>query len=66
VRVADEETLPLITGAVSLVQRRPFDALRLVRREYPKLELLFSEGCIEYDRFSRKTSCRARESMVTT
>jgi len=30
-----------------------FDALRLVRAQYPNLKLLFSEGCIEYNRFDR-------------
>lgn len=29
-----------------------FDALRLVRRYYPNKKLLFSEGCIEYSRFT--------------
>lgn len=28
-----------------------FDALRLVRERFPKLKLVFSEGCIEYSRF---------------
>ncbi len=51
--VADEETLPLIRGAAfHWYSGDHFDALRLVRRFYPSMELLFSEGCIEYNRFS--------------
>ena len=51
--IADEETLPMISGAAfHWYSGDHFDALRLVRRTYPKLELLFSEGCIEYTRFS--------------
>lgn len=58
--VADEETLPLITGAAfHWYSGDHFDALRLVRREYPKLELLFSEGCIEYDRFSAENQLQS-------
>ncbi len=29
-----------------------FDALRLVRNKYPDLQLIFTEGCIEYSKFS--------------
>lgn len=29
-----------------------FEALDLVRKEFPELELLFTEGCVEYSRFS--------------
>jgi glucosylceramidase len=51
--VADEQTLPMIQGvAFHWYSGDHFDALRLVRRFYPELELLFSEGCIEYTRFS--------------
>ena len=51
--IADEETLPMISGAAfHWYSGDHFDAIRLVRQIYPQLELLFSEGCIEYTRFS--------------
>ncbi|MDD4311477.1 MAG: glycoside hydrolase family 30 beta sandwich domain-containing protein, partial [Eubacteriales bacterium] len=36
-----------------------FDALRLVRAQYPDLSLLFSEGCIEYNRFDRNDQLKS-------
>lgn len=58
--VVDEETLPLIAGAAfHWYSGDHFDALRLVRREYPKLELLFSEGCIEYGRFAAENQLQS-------
>jgi glucosylceramidase len=52
--VVDETTAPLISGAAfHWYSGDHFDALRLVRAQYPSLSLLFSEGCIEYNRFDR-------------
>ncbi len=52
--IVDESTAQLITGAAfHWYSGDHFDALRLVRAQYPNLELLFSEGCIEYNRFDR-------------
>lgn len=52
--VVDESTAQLISGAAfHWYSGDHFDALRLVRAHYPALELLFSEGCIEYNRFDR-------------
>ena len=53
--VVDESTEQLIRGAAfHWYSGDHFDSLRLVRAHYPALELLFSEGCIEYDRFDRE------------
>jgi glucosylceramidase len=52
--MVDATTAPLIAGAAyHWYSGDHFDALRLVRSQYPKLKLLFSEGCIEYNRFDR-------------
>ena len=51
--VVDSTTEHMITGAAfHWYSGDHFEALRLVRRVYPDLELLFSEGCIEFSRFS--------------
>lgn len=34
-----------------------FDALEAVRQRYPQKTLIFSEGCVEYSRHSKKTPC---------
>ncbi|MEA4939740.1 MAG: glycoside hydrolase family 30 beta sandwich domain-containing protein [Christensenella sp.] len=53
--VVDESTARLIHGAAfHWYSGDHFDALRLVRAQYPALSLLFSEGCIEYNRFDRE------------
>ena len=50
--VVDPSTEHMITGAAfHWYSGDHFETLRLVRRLYPKLELLFSEGCIEFSRF---------------
>ena len=52
--IVDETTEQLIAGAAfHWYSGDHFDALRLVRSQYPQLKLLFSEGCIEYNRFDR-------------
>lgn len=53
--VVDATTAQLIAGAAfHWYSGDHFDALRLVRAQYPGLKLLFSEGCIEYNRFDRE------------
>lgn len=53
--IVDDSTAALISGAAfHWYSGDHFEALRLVRAHYPKLELLFSEGCIEYNRFDRE------------
>jgi len=52
--VVDDSTAHLVSGAAfHWYSGDHFDALRLVRAQYPALLLLFSEGCIEYNRFDR-------------
>ena len=53
--IVDDSTAALVSGAAfHWYSGDHFEALRLVRAQYPKLELLFSEGCIEYNRFDRE------------
>jgi len=47
--ILDSETEHMVSGACfHWYSGDHFDSLRLVRERYPKLKLLFSEGCIEY------------------
>lgn len=51
--VVDDSTNGHIAGAAfHWYSGDHFDALRLVREQHPSLELLFSEGCIEYKHYS--------------
>ena len=51
VEVLDAQTLPLVTGiAFHWYTGDHFDALRLVRERFPQLDLVFTEGCVEYSR----------------
>ena len=53
--MVDATTEQLIAGAAfHWYSGDHFEALRLVRSQYPHLKLLFSEGCIEYNRFDRE------------
>jgi glucosylceramidase len=56
--VIDGTTAQMVSGAAfHWYSGDHFDALRLVRTRYPQLQLLFSEGCIEY-------SCCPREDQL--
>jgi len=51
--ILDATTENLVAGAaLHWYSGDHFDALRFVREQFPKLELLFSEGCIEYKHHS--------------
>jgi glucosylceramidase len=51
--VVDDSTNDMVAGAAfHWYSGDHFDALRLVREQFPKLDLLFSEGCIEYKHYS--------------
>jgi len=51
IEVLDAPTLPLVTGiAFHWYTGDHFDALRLVRERFPQLDLVFTEGCVEYSR----------------
>ena len=58
--IVDETTAHMIAGAAfHWYSGDHFDALRLVRAQYPNLSLLFSEGCIEYNRFDRNDQLKS-------
>ncbi len=51
VAILDERTLPLVAGvAFHWYTGDHFDALRFVRERFPELDLVFTEGCVEYSR----------------
>lgn len=51
--VADEETRKYVAGeAVHWYTGDHFEALEMVRKKYPEMEIFFSEGCVEYSRFA--------------
>lgn len=53
-KIINSQTDQLISGlAFHWYSGDHFDALRLVHEEFPLKKLLFTEGCIEYSRFSK-------------
>lgn len=49
--IIDDETAPMVAGvAFHWYTGDHFDALRLVRERFPQVDLVFSEGCVEYSR----------------
>ncbi len=51
--LAQEETKKYVQGvAMHWYTGDHFEALELVRKEFPQLDLFFTEGCVEYSRFS--------------
>ena len=51
--IIDEETTDMICGmAFHWYSGDHFEALRMIREKYPDKQLLLSEACIEYSRFS--------------
>lgn len=58
--IMDEQTAPLIAGAAfHWYTGDHFDALRLVREQYPDLDLSFTEGCVEYSRLGTDPQANA-------
>jgi glucosylceramidase len=50
--IIDESTAAMVAGvAFHWYTGDHFDGLRLVRERFPDVELVFSEGCVEYSRF---------------
>ncbi|MFY4775048.1 glycoside hydrolase family 30 protein [Metabacillus sp. RGM 3146] len=51
--IIDEETNKMVQGvAFHWYSGDHFDAIRLVREQFPDKKLIFTEGCVEYSRFS--------------
>ncbi|MDP4162183.1 MAG: glycoside hydrolase family 30 beta sandwich domain-containing protein [Bacillota bacterium] len=51
--IIDEETDKMVQGvAFHWYTGEHFDAIRLVRERFPDKKLIFTEGCVEYSRFS--------------
>jgi glucosylceramidase len=51
--IIDEETDKMVGGvAFHWYSGDHFDAIQLVREKFPDKKLIFSEGCVEYSRFS--------------
>lgn len=51
--IIDEETNKMIQGvAFHWYTGEHFDAIKLVREKFPEKKLIFTEGCVEYSRFS--------------
>jgi len=50
--IIDQETAQMVAGACfHFYSGDHFESVRMVREKYPKLDLVFSEGCVEYSRF---------------
>lgn len=51
--IIDDETDKMVQGiAFHWYTGEHFDAIRLVREKFPDKKLIFTEGCVEYSRFS--------------
>jgi glucosylceramidase len=51
--IIDEETNKMVQGvAFHWYTGEHFDAIKLVREKFPDKKLIFTEGCVEYSRFS--------------
>lgn len=52
--ILDEETAPMVAGiAFHWYSGDHFDALSMIREEFPDKKLVLSEACIEYSKFSK-------------
>jgi len=50
---SDKAARELISGvAVHWYTGDHFEALEIIRQQYPEMEILFTEGCVEYSRFA--------------
>lgn len=50
---ADKETEKYVNGAaVHWYTGDHFEAIELIRKQYPDMEVFFTEGCVEYSRFA--------------
>lgn len=53
--IIDEETDKMVQGvAFHWYTGEHFDAIKLVREKFPDKKLIFTEGCVEYSRFSQE------------
>lgn len=51
--IADEETRSYVSGAaVHWYTGDHFEAVEMIRKQYPDKEVFFTEGCVEYSRFA--------------
>lgn len=60
--VIDADTDKMVKGvAFHWYSGDHFDAVRVVREKYPDKKLIFSEGCVEYSKFSAKDQLRSAQ-----
>lgn len=58
-QIADPVTLPMITGAAfHWYSGDHFEALELIRRQFPGKKLIVSESCIEYSKYDSADTAR--------
>lgn len=58
----DKKALKYSSGvAVHWYTGDHFDAINIIRRQYPKMEIFFTEGCVEYSRFADSNEVQKAE-----
>lgn len=59
---SDEKALKYSSGvAVHWYTGDHFDAINIIKRKYPKMEVFFTEGCVEYSRFADSNEVQKAE-----
>ena len=59
---SDEKALKYSSGvAVHWYTGDHFDAINIIRRQYPEMEIFFTEGCVEYSRFADSNEVQKAE-----